>query len=90
MVRHVRGVIGTTSNITVTPPASRDTVQAEIEEAFRREAEVDARHVKVEVHDHTATLYGQVHSLHEATAAAAAAAVAPGVAAVENHLLVST
>lgn len=90
VVRHVRDVNGITNNITVTPPASPDTVQAEIEAAFRREAEVDARHVKVEVHDHTATLYGHVHSLHEATAAAVAAAAAAGVATVENHLMVST
>ncbi len=90
VVRHIRGVTGITNNIAVTPPASPDTVQGEIEEAFRREAEVDARHVKVEVHDHTATLYGHVRSLHEATAAAVAAAAAPGVATVENHLMVST
>jgi osmotically-inducible protein OsmY len=89
MVRHVRGVVGITNNIAVTPPASPDTVQAEIEDAFRREAEVDARHLKVAISDHTATLYGHVHSLHEATAAAAAAAAAPGIARVENRLLVS-
>ena len=42
-----------------------------------------------EVSDHTAELYGHVHSLHEAAAARAAAAAAPGVATVESHLLVS-
>ena len=47
-----------------------------IEEAFKREAEIDARHVRVEVSDHTAKLYGHVHSLQEASAAAAAAAAA--------------
>jgi osmotically-inducible protein OsmY len=88
-VRQVRGVVGITSNITVTPPVDPDQVEAEIEEAFRREAEIDARHVRVEVSDHTAALYGHVHSLTEANAAAAAAAAAPGVARVENHLLVS-
>ena len=41
------------------------------------------------VSDHTAKLYGDVHSLHEAAAARAAAASAPGVATVESHLLVS-
>ena len=41
------------------------------------------------VSDHTAQLYGHVHSLHEAAAARAAAASAPGVATVESHLLVS-
>ena len=49
----------------------------------------DARHIRVEVSDHTAKLYGHVHSLHEASAARAAAASAPGVATVESHLLVS-
>ena len=60
-----------------------------IEDAFKREAEVDARHIRVEVSDHTAELYGHVHSLQEAAAARAAAAAAPGVATVESHLLVS-
>ena len=49
----------------------------------------DARHVRVEVSDHTAKLYGHVHSLNEASAARAAAASAAGVAAVESHLLIS-
>jgi osmotically-inducible protein OsmY len=80
MVRHVRGVIGITNDISVAPTASAVAVQAEIEAAFRRGAEVDAQQVRVEISDHTATLYGQVQSLHEASAAAAAAAAAPGVA----------
>lgn len=89
MIRHVRGVIGITNEIAVNPPVSAERVQAEIEEAFKREAEVDARHIRVEVSEHTATLYGHVHSLREATAAAAAAAAAPGVARVESRVLVS-
>jgi osmotically-inducible protein OsmY len=89
MIRQVRGVVGVTDTITVKPPVSPQKVQAVIEDAFKREAEVDARHIKVEVSDHTAKLYGHVHSLHEASAARAAAAAAPGVATVESHLLVS-
>jgi osmotically-inducible protein OsmY len=89
MVRHVRGVLGITNNIVVTSPVSVDEVEAKIEDAFKREAEVDARHVRVEVSDHTAELYGHVHSLNEAAAAEAAAAAAPGVARVESHLMVS-
>jgi osmotically-inducible protein OsmY len=89
MVRQVRGVVSVTDSITVKPPVSPAAVQAEIEESFRREAEVDARHIRVTVSDHTAKLYGHVHSLHEASAARTAAASAPGVAAVEDHLLVS-
>ena len=44
-----RGVAGVRNFITVRPPASPEAVEAAIEQAFRREAEVDARHVKVEV-----------------------------------------
>jgi osmotically-inducible protein OsmY len=89
MVRNVRGVLGVTNTITVEPPVSPERVEALIEDAFKREAEVDARHVRVEVSDHTAKLYGHVHSLQEASAAKAAAAAAPGVAQVESHLVVS-
>lgn len=88
MVRNVRGVIGLTDNITVAPPPSPGRIEDTIEDTFKREAEVDARHIRVEVSDHTARLYGHVHSLKQASAARAAAAAAPGVATVENHLLV--
>jgi osmotically-inducible protein OsmY len=88
MVRNIRGVTGITNNITIAPPASPVVVEDAIEDTFKREAEVDARHIRVEVSDHTAKPYGHVHSLKEASAARAAAAAAPGVATVENHLLV--
>ena len=89
MARHVRGVTGLLNNITVRPPANPAQVQTLIEEMFKRQAEADAVHVRVEVSDHTARLYGQVHSLREANAARAAAASAPGVASVESHLVVA-
>ena len=77
MVNHVRGVAGVRNFITVRPPASPEAVDAAIEQAFKREAEVDARHVKVEVTDHTAKLYGHVHSMREASAAADGAGPRP-------------
>ena len=89
MVRQVRGVTGVLDNIRVVPPASPEAVAAQIEETFKREAEIDARHIRVQVTDHTAKLYGHVHSLKEANAAVAAAAAAPGVASVESRLEVS-
>ena len=89
MVRQVRGVIDVIDTITIKPAARGEEVQKIIEDAFKREAEVDARHVRVEVTDHTAALYGHVHSLKEASAARAAAASAPGVATVESHLVIS-
>jgi osmotically-inducible protein OsmY len=89
MVRHVWGVVGVTDFITINAPARPERVEEAIEDTFKREAEVDARHIRVEVSDHTAKLYGHVHSLKEASAARAAAAAAPGVVTVESHLLVS-
>lgn len=89
MVRHVRGVIGLLNNITVRPPANPAQVETLIEEMLKRQAEVDALQIRVEVSDRTARLYGQVHSLQEATAAQAAAASAPGVASVESHLVIA-
>jgi osmotically-inducible protein OsmY len=84
-----KGVADVTDLITVKPPVSPEKVQAVIEDAFKREAEIDARHIRVEVSDHTAKLYRHVHSLHEAGAAGAAPTAAPGVATVESHPLVS-
>jgi osmotically-inducible protein OsmY len=89
MVRNVRGVVGITNIIVVKPRVSPGQIQAKIEEAFKREAEIDARHIWVQVSDHTARIYGHVHSLTEANAATTAAASAPGVANVESHLVVS-
>ena len=89
MVQHVRDVVGISNNIIVTPKVSPGQVQAKIEEAFKREAEIDARHISVAVSDHTASLYRHVHSLNEANAARAAAASAPGIASVESHLVVT-
>src|SRR6202012_3865184 len=57
MVQHVHGVVGISNNIIVTPKVSPCQVQAKIEEAFKREAEIDARHISVAISDHTARPY---------------------------------
>jgi osmotically-inducible protein OsmY len=89
MVCQVRGVTGVTNAITVNPPASPPSVRAAIEDALMRQAEVDVRHIQVDVLDHTAKLYGHVHSMREANAAKAAAAAAPGITDVESHLVIT-
>jgi osmotically-inducible protein OsmY len=88
MVRNVRGVVNVINLITVRPPVSPARVEEEIERELERVAGVDPRHIKVEVSDHTAKLFGNVHSLKEFHAAVDAAASAPGVAQVETHLAV--
>ena len=89
MVRNVRGVVNVVNLVSVRPPVTPARVEEEIEQELKRVAEIDARHIKVEVTDHTARLYGNVHSLNELRAAAQAAASAPGVAQVETHLVVT-
>lgn len=89
MARHVRGVRGVADSIVVRrPPASPEQVKTEITDALRRNAELDARSIGVDISGHTARLYGHVHSLDEVRSATAAAGAAPGVTAVENHLAV--
>ncbi len=89
VVAPVRGVLGVTNTITLRNPATPEQVEHVIENAFRREAQVDARHIKIEVSGHIARLYGNVHSMHESTAAMTAASAAPGIIVVENHLVVT-
>ena len=89
MVCHVRGVTGLLNNITVRPPANPAQVETLIGEMLKRQAEVNALQIRVEVSDRTARLYGQVHALQEATAAQAAAAAAPGVSSVQSHLVIA-
>jgi osmotically-inducible protein OsmY len=89
VVGQIRGVLSVANAITVRPPATPEQVEHVIEDAFRREAQVDARHIRIEVSDHIAKLYGNVHSMYESTAARAAAAAAPGINLVENHLVVT-
>ena len=88
-VRHVRGVIGVTNDVDVRPAVSAVQVEEQIDEALRRQADLDARNIRVEVSDHTARIYGHVHSVHEAQAIRKAAAAAPGVARVESYVTVT-
>jgi len=88
-VRHVRSVIGVTNDVEVRPAVSAVQVEEQIEEALRRQADLDARSIRVEVSDHTARIYGHVHSVHEAQAIRKAAAAAPGVARVESYVTIT-
>jgi osmotically-inducible protein OsmY len=61
MVRHVSGVVGVADLVTISSRVLPERVEAAIEDTFKREAEVDAHRIRVEVSDRTAKLYGQVH-----------------------------
>ncbi len=87
-VAHLEGVKGVSNQIAVKPSVSVGQVKADIDAALRRCADVDAQHVHVSVDGRVVTLSGYVSSCHEKEEAEQAASAAPGVARVENLLVV--
>lgn len=87
-VRNLTGITGITNRIVLRVRAKPSDVQAKIEGALRRSAELDARRIRVETHEGIVTLDGTVHSWVERDVAERAAWAAPGVTAVEDHLIV--
>ena len=87
---NVRGVVGVWDDIEVTgAEPSGDNVERGIEKAFKRNAKLDAKDVKVETDGRTVTLRGTVASWAEHDEAVAAAWAAPGVQKVKDRLLVA-
>jgi osmotically-inducible protein OsmY len=88
-VRHLAGVRGVNNLLTVRQPIPAPAdVKERIERALVRNAELDAKGITVEVHEHIATLRGKVRSDAERRAAEGSAVSAPGITAVENRLLI--
>jgi len=87
-VRKLSGVTGVTNQIAVRPNADAGDVKHRIEEALRRNAQLDAEDIKVTVDGGKVTLEGRVPAWHERSIAEQAAWSAPGVSAVEDHIVV--
>jgi len=85
-VQFLTGVKGITNRIAVRPRVMVPDIKARIEAALRRNADVEAHGITVQLEDSTVTLRGRVQSLAERAAAEAAAWAAPGVTAVKNEL----
>lgn len=87
-VKGLTGVLGIANTIEVKPHVSTFDVKKRIEDALKRNAEIDAQGIKVAVADGTVTLEGHVHTWPERTAAERAAWSAAGVKGVVDHISV--
>jgi osmotically-inducible protein OsmY len=89
-VRHIRGVRGVLNYISVAPQAVVRDVRHRIVKALHQYADVDARHIAVTVSGDTATLTGAVGTWLQRESAEHAAANAPGIARVDNRIVVQS
>jgi osmotically-inducible protein OsmY len=87
-IRGLSGVVGVSNAIVIAAKATPVDVRDRIEKALRRDAELQAAAIRVQVSDGTVTLEGDVHSLSERQIAERAAWAAPGVRRVEDRLQV--
>lgn len=89
-VAHVRGVKGVLNHVVVEARAVPADVRHRIIKALHQNADVDARHIDVKVAGNTVTLTGIVGTWLQRDAAERAAACAPGVAHVDNRVIVES
>jgi osmotically-inducible protein OsmY len=85
-VRYLLGVKGVFNDIEVRPAVKATDVKQKIQNAFQRQASLDAKDITINVDDSAVVLRGTVHSWREKDDAANAAWAAPGVTKVENRL----
>jgi osmotically-inducible protein OsmY len=87
-LRHIRGLRGVVNRILVAPRAVERDVRHRIVDALHRNADIDARHITVTISGNKAVLTGSVGSWLQRESAERAAADAPGIAQVENRIMV--
>src|ERR1700716_3067582 len=89
-VRRIKGVKGVSNLIQLKPRAQPDEIKEKIQEAFKRNAEVDANRIMVETNGGEVILKGTVRSWIEREEAERVAWSAPGVTRVVDQIIVSS
>lgn len=89
-VRRIKGVKGVSDLIMVKPRVAPSEVKRKIEEALKRQAELEADQIDVEVNGGEVILRGRVRTWAERQEAERAAWQAPGVTKVENRIVVGS
>ncbi|UVM40665.1 BON domain-containing protein [Pseudomonas sp. B21-017] len=88
-VRKLSGVVGVDNRLVLRPQVNVDDIQRRIEEALKRNAEVDAQAIHVKVEGDVVKLEGKVHLWRERKIAERAAWSVPGVRQVDDHLRIA-
>lgn len=87
-VRNLAGVVGMSNTIEIAPRVSASDVKKRIEDAFKRDAEIESKGICVEVSGDSVTLKGKVHTWSERRAAERAAWSAPGIKTLNDQIAV--
>jgi osmotically-inducible protein OsmY len=87
-VRNLTGVKGVSNMIAVSPQVLPQEIKRKIQEALKRNAEIDASRITVDARGGEVILKGTVRSWVEREEAERAAWAAPGVTRVEDHISV--
>ena len=89
-VRKLSGVRGVTNTITIKPGVDTSNVKSKIESALKRHAEVEAKAIRVTVHNgNKVVLEGKVDNWDERRAVENAAWSAAGVSSVDDRLTIA-
>ena len=87
-VRRLTGVVGVTNHVKIKPAVSPSGIRERIEQAFKRNAEVDAGKITISTVGYKVILGGKVTAWSEREMAERAAWSAPGVTEVEDRITV--
>ena len=89
-VQGLEGVRNIANQITIEPAASVPDVKKRIEDALKRDAELEAKNIQIKISEHKVTLDGKVRNWAERRAVERAAWSAPGVSAVTDNIRIGS